>query len=98
MFVMGMDRVIRVVSSDFSMAIIRGPWSFGFFSSIKAGRNMRRISVGVVAMLMNLKARIKHNTIASTNSAATKQLILNSIRLIHFPSHRAMCIEVNSRS
>ena len=57
MFVMGMDRVIRVVSSDFSMAIIRGPWSFGFFSSIKAGRNMRRISVGVVTIIIMISVR-----------------------------------------
>lgn len=57
MFVMGMSRVIRVVSSVFSMGMIRGPWSFGFFSSIKAGRNMRKMSVGVVAIIMMISVR-----------------------------------------
>ena len=57
MFVMGVNRVIRMFYSEFSMGIIRGPWSFGFFSSIKAGRNMRRISVGVVTIIIMISVR-----------------------------------------
>ena len=55
-------------------------------------------SVTAVEMLMSLKDRTKHSTIASTKSADTKRLILDSISLIPFPSHRAICVEVNSRS
>jgi hypothetical protein len=55
-------------------------------------------SVAVVEMLMSLKDRIKHNTIASTKSADTKRLILDSISLIPFPSYRAIYVEVDSRS
>ena len=55
-------------------------------------------SVAVVEMLMSLKDRIKHSAIASTKSADTKRLILDSISLIPFPSYRAICVEVDSRS
>ena len=55
-------------------------------------------SVAAVAMSMNRDARIKHSAIASTESAVTKQLILDFISLTPFQSHRARCLEVNSRS
>ena len=57
MFVMEMNGVMLLFESVFSKVIIRGPLSFGFFSSINAGKNIRRISMGVVVIIMIISFR-----------------------------------------
>jgi hypothetical protein len=47
MLAKGMQYVIRIIS-EFSIGIIRGPLSFGIFSSIKAGKKIMRISMGLL--------------------------------------------------
>ena len=56
MFEKGMKLVTSIISG-FSIGMIRGPLSFGFLSSIKAGENIRRISSGVVASIMMISVR-----------------------------------------
>jgi hypothetical protein len=57
MFAMGMKRVVNMFISGISAVIIRGPPSFGLFSSIKAGKNMIRISASVVIVIMIIAVR-----------------------------------------
>ena len=44
-------------TSGIPVVISRGPLSFGFFSSIKAGKNVRRMSAGVVTIIMIITVR-----------------------------------------
>jgi hypothetical protein len=57
MFAMDMKRVMHRFISGISAVIRRGPLSFGFFSSIKAGKNVIRMRAGVVTIIMIIAVR-----------------------------------------
>jgi len=57
MFAMRMKRVVSMFISEISDVIIRGPPSFGLFSSIKAGKNIIRISVRVAIVIVRIAVR-----------------------------------------
>ena len=56
MFAIGRVRVTNSIP-EFPIGITRGPLSLGCFISMKAGKNMRRISTGVVAIISIIAVR-----------------------------------------
>ena len=52
MFTAGLKRVINKCPLGISAVIRRGPPSFGFFNSMKAGKNVMRIRGGVTTNIM----------------------------------------------
>jgi hypothetical protein len=57
MFTMELKGFIRQLTPGNSAVIILGPPSFGVFSSIKAGKNMIRISTRVVIIIVIISVR-----------------------------------------
>ena len=57
MFAMEMKRVISMFISGISVVINRGPPSFGLFSSMKAGKNVIRISARAVVVIVIIAVR-----------------------------------------